>query len=86
MSSSDEYILITSSQSSGEDAGDSGTKIKEEDPDAALRTLEEQGVFLEGDDDIAVHSKPRDEFSRELLEQSGIEIVSSEEESWFYDN
>ncbi|MEK7569263.1 MAG: hypothetical protein AAB497_04130 [Patescibacteria group bacterium] len=82
MSSSDEYILITSSQSSGGDAGISDAKIKEEDPDAALRALEEQGVFLEKDDDTPIRSKPRDEFSRELLDQSGIEIVSSEEEPY----
>lgn len=81
MSSSDEYILITASQGSDEGANDSGAKIKEENPDAALRALEEQGVFLEKDDDIPVRTKPREEFSRELLDQSGIEIVSSEEDS-----
>lgn len=83
MSSSDEYILITASQGSDEGTGDSGAKIKEENPDAALRALEEQGVFLEKDDDTPVRAKPREEFSRELLDQSGIEIVSSEEESSF---
>lgn len=82
MSSSDEYILITASQGLDDNTDDSGTKVKEENPDAALRALEEQGVFLEKDDDIPVRSKPREEFSRELLDQSGIEIVSSEEEPY----
>lgn len=82
MSSSDEYILITASQGSDENADDSDTKIKEENPDAALRALEEQGVFLEKDEDTPVRTKPREEFSRELLDQSGIEIVSSEEDSF----
>lgn len=82
MSSSDEYILIAASQGLDENADDSGTKIKEENPDAALRALEEKGVFLEKDDDTPVHSKPREEFSREILDQSGIEIVSSEEETY----
>lgn len=82
MSSSDEYILITSSQKLDESADDSDTKIKEENPDAAIRALEEQGVFLEKDDDTPVRAKPREEFSRELLDQSGIEIVSSEEDTY----
>lgn len=82
MSSSDEYILITASQGSDENTDDSGAKVKEENPDAALRALEEQGVFLEKDDDTPVRAKPREEFSRELMDQSGIEIVSSEEDTY----
>ncbi len=80
MSSSDNYILVTASQNTGDSNDNSDTKINEEGVDASLRAFENQGVFLEKDDEIPVHAKPRDEFSRELLDQSGIEIVSSEEE------
>lgn len=81
MSSADKYVLITESQNFGEEESDSKIKTVEESESAALRALEDQGIFIESTVDNPTQAKPREQFSRELLDQSGIEIVSNEEES-----
>lgn len=83
MSDTDNYIIITGSRNLDDDTAnsdDSPLVAGGEADDVSLRTLQKQGIFLEKDDESPVHAKPLDEFSKELLEQSGIEIVSSEEE------
>lgn len=83
MSGTDDYIIITGSLNLNDDTANSDDNLivaGGEAEDASLRTLQKQGIFLEKDTESPVRAKPLDEFSKELLEQSGIEIVSSEEE------
>lgn len=80
MSSSDDYIIVTESHDLDEGPIRSGVEIHEEPDDASLRALEDQGISILGEDERPVHAEPRDQFSRELMDEGGIEIVSSDEE------
>lgn len=82
MSGTDDYIIITGSRNLNDDTAnpdDRPSALEGETEDVSLRTLQKQGIFLEKDTEPPVRAKPLDEFSKELFEQSGIEIVSSEE-------
>lgn len=80
MSKSDDYILITGSHNLDAGLSDSDKKIQEEDDDASLRALESHGITILGEIERPVSDKPRDQFSRELMDEGGIEIVSGDED------
>lgn len=83
MSDTDDYIIITGSRNLDDDTANPAENppaTEVETDDVSLRALQKQGIFLEKSGETPVPAKPLDEFSKELLEQSGIEIVSSEEE------
>lgn len=84
MDNTDDYIIITGSRNLDDDSvnpTENPPAIEAEMDDASLRALQKQGIYLEKSGETPVPAKPLDEFSKELLEQSGIEIVSSEEEA-----
>ena len=85
MSSSDDYIIITESHDLDEGPIRSGTKVHEEEEDASLRALEGQGISIIGGGegsllDVDGEEEPLDQFSRELMSEGGIEIVSGDDE------
>lgn len=79
-SSGNNYVLITDSQNLGENVGIPKTSVSEENESAVLRALENHGIFLEGDAGNLVPAKPHDQLLREIMNQSGIEIVPGKEE------
>lgn len=81
MSGTDDYILITSSQNSDDDtSGSDGVVFDEKElSDASRVTMQKQGIFLEKDEEILPRQKPFADFSKEIFEQSGIEILNPEE-------
>ena len=83
MSSSDDTIIITESHDLNEGPIFSGTEVKEEGEEASLRILENQGISIIFEEDTDVKTEPRDEFSQKLMDEGGVEIVSSEEEEAF---
>lgn len=81
MSKSDDYILITESHNLGDGPILSGTKTNNEDEDTSLRALENQGIsIIQKEASAAATVEPRDQFSRELMEEGGIEIIPSDED------
>ncbi|MBI5400975.1 MAG: hypothetical protein HZB12_02580 [Candidatus Yonathbacteria bacterium] len=76
--SSDDYIIITESRNMGDDKGDT-EGIQDEEVDSSRRALEGQGIFLDQENGEAMNLKPHDEFSKELKEVGGIEIITSGE-------
>lgn len=80
MSKSDDYIIITESHDLDEGPIRSGADIHEEKDDASLRALEGQGISIIGVEENLVNEEPRDQFTRELMNEGGIEIVSDDEE------
>ena len=81
MSGTDDYILITSSQNSDDDtSGADGVVFDEKElSDASRATMQKQGIFLEKDTEAPLYAKPLKDFSKEIYEQSGIEILNSGE-------
>lgn len=81
MSTSDDYIIVTESHNLDESAeGPDDLSFKKEEAEATSRTaMQKQGIFLEKRKESPESAGSFDEFSKELLEQSGIEIVPSEE-------
>ncbi|MFZ2303728.1 MAG: hypothetical protein WAV98_02990 [Minisyncoccia bacterium] len=84
MSSSDDYIIITESHNLDKGPIRSDMKIHEEKDDASLRALEGQGISIIDDDHNEPHKtsnepEPLDQFSRELMNEGGIEIVTGDE-------
>lgn len=81
MSGTDDYILITSSQNSDDDtSGSDGVMFDEKElSDASRATMQKQGIFLEKDEETLPRLKPFADFSKEIFEQSGIEILKPEE-------
>lgn len=81
----DDYILITGSRNLSDlDDNQEIDEQTQKEGDAPSRlALEGQGVFLDimGDDDTThvPNTVPHDDFSKELQELSGIEIIPSEE-------
>lgn len=84
MGKSDDYIIITGSRNLDEGSSNSDAVVHEEGEDASLRALEGQGISIIG----AEHNEPHetsnepehlDQFSRELMDEGGIEIVSGDE-------
>lgn len=80
MSKSDDYIIITESHDLDDGPIHSGAEIHEEEDDASMRALEKQGISILSSKDRPASDEPRDQFSQELMDEGGIEIVSSDEE------
>lgn len=83
MSSSDDYIVITESHDLNDDSNDSDVKTQMEGDDVSRRTLEDQGISIIGEDGGPEKIGDIDQFSRELMDEGGIEIVSGDEEELF---
>lgn len=81
MSSSNDYIIIEEGKNTSDDAEDSDVALVHREADqASLDALEKQGVFLTQEEANNIDpAEPRDEFSRELQQLSGIEIIADEE-------
>lgn len=84
MSKSDDYIIITESHDLDNGPIRSDVKIHEEKDDASLLALEKQGISIIGDEynePQETNNEPEhfEQFSRELMDEGGIEIVSGEE-------
>lgn len=80
MSSSDDYIIITESHDLDEGPIHSGVKVHEEGENASLGAFESQGISIIGGEEGLSSEEPRDQFSQELMDEAGIEILSGEEE------
>ena len=79
MSGTDDYILITSSQNSDDDtSGADDVVFEKELDDASMVTMQKQGIFLEKKEEVLPRTKPFEDFSKEIFEQSGIEILNPE--------
>ncbi len=81
MSSSDKsYIIIENSRNLDDDTIEP-SKFSEESPAAFGLALQNQGIFLENSDSEAgTTAKNIGDFSKELLNEGGIEIITKEEE------
>lgn len=81
MSTSDDYIIVTESRNLDEnvESPDELALKGEEAEDLSRKVMQKQGIFLEQDKEQSVSARSLDEFSKELLEESGIEIVPSED-------
>ena len=80
MSSSDDYIIITESHDLDDGPIRSSAKIHEETDSASLRALEKEGISILNEEEPSAREEPRDQLSRELMDEGGIEIVSREDE------
>lgn len=78
----DDYILVTGSHNLNDDSGDSDTRAPEDD-ETSLHVLERQGISILDEKELPIRTEPRDQLSRELMDQGGIEIISSDEEESF---
>lgn len=81
MSSSDDIdLIIEGSRNLGDDAVDADAGIREESTAIFNSTMKKQGIAIEASDSsVNATSKSLGDFSKELLAQGDIEIVSSEE-------
>lgn len=78
-----DYIVVTGSRNLDDGTSDSDGQIHEEGEDASLRALEGQGISIIEREENPGTSEPRDQFSQELLDEGGIEIIEAEEEESF---
>lgn len=88
-----DYILVTSSHNLDDGTSDSDPQVHEEAEDASARALESQGISLVDDrnammqrsqaEDSPENAEPRDQFSIELMNEGGIEIIQGDEEDSF---
>ena len=83
MNKSDDYIIISESHEAGEEPTNSVLEERVEETDSSFRDLEIHGISILSNEEITVSDKPRDQFTRELMDEGGIEIVSNEEEESF---
>lgn len=81
MSTSDDYIIVTESRNLDEsvESPDELALKGDEAEDLSRKAMQKQGIFLEQNKEPSVSTKSLDEFSKELLKESGIEIVPSDE-------
>ncbi|MDD5152877.1 MAG: hypothetical protein PHS95_02690 [Candidatus Pacebacteria bacterium] len=81
-SSDDSYILIEDSRNLSDDAADSNPKI-EEPKEAPSKTLENNGIFVEESAKDEEPSSLKNDFSKELMDQTGVEIIpTKDDEEW----
>lgn len=78
MNSSDD-IIFEDAKNLSDDTSDTNTTLSEEEAQSSMQTLVNQGVFLERTKAPALGDNP-DNFSAELKDISGIEILPSEDE------
>jgi len=74
----DDYILVEESRNLDEDI-DEKDLAPEESEDASKRVLNQQGIFVLTKEGGPETLKTPKEFSRELLQEGGIEIIESGE-------
>lgn len=80
MSSSDEYIIVTGSRNLDSGDSDESSLPHNEGEDASLRAMESTGISIIGEDEPFVdNDEPIDNFSQELLDEGGIEIVPNKD-------
>ena len=80
MNKSDDYIIITDAHNldDSEVSREEGP-LQEESKDLSLRALQMQGIFLDDKEGEAVPPiASHDDFSKELLKESGIEIIKEQ--------
>ncbi len=82
--SDDGGLIIEGSRNIGDDAIEPDDTTRES-ADFFDRTMQKHGIAIDVDD-VDATDKNLDDFSRELLDQGGIEIVSSEESAEHYGN
>lgn len=90
MSRTDDYIIVTDARNLDEDAASSEgvlpaqeEKESKEAKELSLRALRLQGIFPEHEEGEQRTSPAvaHDEFSKELLKESGIEILREDDEN-----
>ena len=75
-----DYIVITGSRNLNDGSSSADKEPVDEPEDASLRALEGQGISILEITERPGTTEPRDQFSRELLDEAGIEILHDEEE------
>lgn len=79
-SSNNSYIIVEESLNLNDDAPDS-SNTGNESADAFGRVMEKQGITIEtSENDPSATTKNLADFSRELLDQGGVEIVPNEDD------
>ena len=76
--STDDYILVEDGRN--DDDPNMGAKIHDEADSASRYALEKQGIFLQEKSEETVKAESVEDFSKELQDLSGIEILSNDEE------
>ncbi len=71
----DDDILFTESQNLSDDAPVKNGNNHKETEDASVRALEKHGIFLENEDGMPQRATLPDNFSKELSDIGGIEII-----------
>lgn len=80
MGAENDYIIVVDSKNTGDDPTTKDTDAKQENNEDSQRTLEAQGIFIEqGGTSPDTDPKHLENLTQELLDQGGIEIMSSEE-------
>lgn len=78
MSTSDEYIIVENSENLDDNTPNTNT----ESEDDSTRTLANQGIFIETEDNDGISGdKHLEEFTQELMKEGGIEIVPTDKEN-----
>ena len=80
MSKQSDYIVITGSRNIDDGTGSSDAKVHEEAESASLRALEDQGISIIDKVEKPGTVEPLDQFSLELMDEGGIEIIQADEE------
>lgn len=78
MNSLDKYIVIEESKNLNDGSFTADVKVSEESEADCDVVLNQQGVFIQNttkQDETGASEKTSDQFSKELLDESGIEIV-----------
>ena len=74
-----DYIIVEDAKNLSDDTANKSTDTKPEDNEDSTRTLEAQGIFVEDSATTSDATINHLDFKKELQEQGGIEIISSEE-------
>ena len=78
-SSKDSYILIEDSRNLDDDV-DENNPEKEEPKEASSKALENSGIFVEeGESEDEDDSSLKNDFSKELMDQTGVEIIPTDD-------
>lgn len=80
MNKSDDYIIITDAHNLGDDGAlREEDSLQKETKDLSLRALRMQGIFPDDEEGEALPpTASHDDFSKELLMESGIEIIKEQ--------
>ncbi|MFZ2831944.1 MAG: hypothetical protein WAZ40_02230 [Minisyncoccia bacterium] len=80
MSTSSDYIIITESHDTNDGTEVDTKKIIPEEEGISIMTLENQGISIIDETLRPATTEPRDQFTQELMDEAGIEILSSDED------